>query len=276
MAGCFPPPSSSLPCRRSAVLVSKRWQRVFFSEPALWRRFQLARPSEDLAFSADFTYTISRGWSRWCASWERLLGRVAGMVQEFEGLALPSSCARCLALLRPELLEQAAVDCEQWDEAEVEQLLRFPRLARLRLRPCFRMPAAVCGVLARMPQLRSLALEAQDLDWELASIAKLTQLTRLSLAVYDPLGDGMDMSPWEVHEPPLLQLTQLQRLRHLSIVHKGTDYPDEQQENAKFADDGSLVLPELSEFPALDSFNISFREDQWYHWNFSVSRVRRQ
>jgi hypothetical protein len=133
------------------------------------------------------------------------------------------------------------------------------------------MPAAACGVLARMPQLRRLELYVQDLDLELASIAKLTQLSSLSLAVYDPLGDGMDMSPLGGHEPPLLQLTQLQCLRHLTIVHKGTDYPDEQQENAEFADDGSLVLPELSEFAALESFNISFREDQWYDWDFSVS-----
>ena len=148
-------------------------------------------------------------WPAWCKSLTALL-------------SLPAACAasHCCG----PSLEWAAVNCEEWDEAQVEQLLRFLHLSSLHLRSYFRMPAAACGVLARMPQLRRLELYVQDLDLELASIAKLTQLSSLSLAVYDPLGDGMDMSPLGGHEPPLLQLTQLQCLRHLTIVHKGTDY----------------------------------------------------
>ena len=73
------------------------------------------------------------------------------------------------------------------------------------------------------------------------------------------------------HAPPLLQLTRLQRLRHLSIVHKGTDNPDEQEDNAEFGEDGLLVLPAFADFPALESFGFSFRADLWYEWEFLVS-----
>ena len=41
-----PPPSLPLPCRlcrRSLILVSHRWHRLFFAEPALWRSVEVIR-----------------------------------------------------------------------------------------------------------------------------------------------------------------------------------------------------------------------------------------
>jgi hypothetical protein len=61
-------------------------------------------------------------WPAWCKSLTALL-------------SLPAACAasHCCG----PSLEWAAVNCEEWDEAQVEQLLRFLHLSSLHLRSYF-------------------------------------------------------------------------------------------------------------------------------------------
>ena len=135
-------PPSCLPRRASITLVCKRWERLFFSEPALWRRF-LLRPAKR-SFSGHDASLRPEPWGSWCAAKHRQLARVAGLVEVFEAGARAmdfgymAQCAhnsgwrleQFVGLLRPELLTEALL---YWDMWELSGLLHFPRLTRLLL-----------------------------------------------------------------------------------------------------------------------------------------------
>jgi hypothetical protein len=64
-------------CRRSIVCVSKRWERLFFSEPSLWRSFQLAPASPAFPPGDDDDYQQQNElWTSWFEAQHRILSRV--------------------------------------------------------------------------------------------------------------------------------------------------------------------------------------------------------
>ena len=78
---CCPQPAHStlLPSslQPAVTLVSRRWHRVFFSEPALWRELELTAKSLD---EADY---MGRA-AHWFAAKARLLRRAGGFVQHLQ------------------------------------------------------------------------------------------------------------------------------------------------------------------------------------------------
>jgi hypothetical protein len=258
--------------------VCKRWEDLFFSEPALWRRF-LLRPAKR-RFTGHDASLRPDPWGNWCAARHRQLARVAGMVEAFEAgpRAMDYGCvAQCahasgwrlgqfVSPLRPEVLTEALL---YWGTRELSGLLCFPRLTRLLLHGSEHL-----RLLGRMPQLRSLGLHVHEVSGESMSIILgLTQLTQLSFVVFNALTAGFNYQPLEDSEPrapDLLQLTCLAQLRHLTITHRTSVYVDEREEH-EFDRQGVLPLPAPASFPHLEFYHVGFRQDDWYTWAFSVS-----
>ena len=255
-------------CRPRVTLVCKRWEGLFYAEPALWRHF-LLRPANP-AFPSN--ETRPNPWGGWCAAKHRQLARVAGLVEVFEAgprrtdfggmrAAAHASCWRLvqyISLLRPEVLTEAVL---WWELAELPELLRFPRLTRLLLHDGYNLPPGAAAVLGRLPQLRSLALHAHEVSGgEMAAVLGLSQLTQLLLLVHNPVtaGHNYESLPGSnADAPSLMQLTRLAQLRQLTIKHRPVVYGVEQVE-IEFEEWGVVPLPAPSAFAALESYDISF------------------
>jgi hypothetical protein len=264
--------------------VCKRWERLFYAEPALWRRFLLRLANPALPST---TRASPSPWGQWGAAKHRQLERVAGLVEVFEAgprrIDFGSSQAamgrsgrsleQYLSLLHPEVLTELVL---WWELAQLPELLRFPRLTRLLLHAGYGLPSGAAAVLLGMPQLRALALHVQEVSGdEMAAVLGLSQLTQLSLLVHAPLtagynyeSDSMDGSQGE--SPSLMQLTRLAQLRQLSINHRPAVYGIEHEEFT-FEEYGEVPLPPPSSFAALESYHVSFYRDGGYGWAFKVS-----
>lgn len=123
-------------CRPATSLVSKRWNRLVFTEPALWRLFELS--SASLAALAD---PAQQG--RWFDCKLRLLQRVAPLVQSF---AISDDCNlllqtqqqllparwldQLLQLLQPESLYALVLDGRWPPYAEIAAALAQPPAAQ--------------------------------------------------------------------------------------------------------------------------------------------------
>lgn len=233
---------NALPLPRSAaaaLLVSKRWHRVFLSEPVLWRGYTLD--------------TLGSG----CASELALLRRVGGLLAWIElmdeggpGVNRPAVQAAVMGALQPQRLQDLAA------EYPTPQLLaalpRFSRLSRLELGTYYRklpagtgaalqqlqqlhslslacsskLPAGTAAALRQLVQLRSLSLNVEKLQQgAVDAILACTQLTELSLerVTFEQRG-------------ALLQLTQLSQLASLALQARGIQLPE------------PALLPDLTTF----------------------------
>lgn len=185
----------SLLCRAtSALLISKRWHRVFMSEPALWRQFG--------------------GVCRTAASELALLRRVGGLANELcLGTFRDGSDeqAEALSLVQPSLLQEL----QAWSSAPrvLAALPRFSRLTRLDFGAYdYDTPPGLAGALLQLPRLQRLSVNGQTLsEQHVAAIAATTQLMELSIEV-------------ACFEEPqsLLQLTRLRQLSALQLVAQRT------------------------------------------------------
>ena len=211
-------------CRRSpysrraaaALLVSKRWHRVFLSEPALWRQYAVA------------VYDPLQDWQL------ALLRRVGGAVTSLSVAADLSeeAQARMFGWLQPSQLQQLDVAGAVPQLGEL--LLPFSRLGTLHIsawqdEP---LPAGTSTAVRRMPQLHSLKLVSMggSMSAELvAAVADATQLRELWLEARS-------------FEQPraLCQLTRprQQRALHLSVCGR----------------DAWFDVPEPAQLPALVAF----------------------
>lgn len=74
-----------MPCRPSAALVSRRWHRVYWEEPGVWRDFKLLATAMDrYGTYNEYLQTVQANGDEldlWLPAKQRLLGRVAGTVR---------------------------------------------------------------------------------------------------------------------------------------------------------------------------------------------------
>jgi hypothetical protein len=245
--------------------VCKRWERLFSSEPAVWRHYKLRPFSHPFPQAADEA-SKRQAWGSWCAAKHRQLAHIAGFVESFEagpttvdygkmGISAHASgwrLAQFVSLLHPEVLTEVALN---WGMVDLTELLRFPRLTRLLLHSSTRGGGLGTGLprlLGGLPQLRSLGLHVDKVSGEeMAAILGLRQLTQLSFAVFRALRDGayhqLPESP-QAQQLGLLQLTRLAQMRHLSISHHRQ---------------GVLPLPLPASFAALEFYHISIGLHAW-------------
>lgn len=184
-------------------LACRRWYRVFYSEPALWRKFEA--PFQFYSHSCRATEVCER---------LALLRRVAPQVAAFKWLHLSRNDAAALdslptfiAALQPSQLTQLKLQSiHVLPAAAVGTLQLLTRLTKVSLVGCGR------DVTAQMPSLlpsgvRSLTL-ASDHGWLSAQIleqlVQRSELTKLSLRQF---------GSW----PALDCLTRLSRLRLLKL-----------------------------------------------------------
>lgn len=206
------------------ALVNKGFNRIMFSEPALWRSLELGsariRPDDsdddlDLTPWADATAPTSD------AELERqlnILPRVAGMVQHLSiggesdhlvaaalasldpatvtSLLLQLVCDQQTSLLPQLVWDQQAVQPPASMQATFQAVAQLTALSRLEV-TCDMLPSAMCAALAALPRLSSLLLSDQY-PWRHASsftqlasgpaIARLApQLTHLELTLHDEM-----------------------------------------------------------------------------------------
>ncbi|KAL4422887.1 hypothetical protein ABPG75_009084 [Micractinium tetrahymenae] len=240
------------------ALVSRRWRRVFFSEPGIWRHTSTVLPNH----SGPAGLAVE----------QRMLQRVAPLVHSLvatqregpEGLspAAGEQLAATLRVLRAALVARLDLD---WSEGGLTPevfsagcLGRLSGLTELSLRSV-RLPDEAAEAVHRLTTLRDLAVEARSIAYELLSgLSALTQLTRLHL------GSGQLLSL-----SPLTHLSALHRLRQLSLVEDSEEFAgvpwgviqeleglQHQQWLAARQRLGPLRLPPLAAFPDLQLFHF--------------------
>lgn len=228
------PHSSWLPRRRSLVCVSRRWQRVFLSEPSLWRWFQV-EGHHDAAPAAQSVRLQQR---------LALLQRVAQHVESFKWLAPSAGLATFLLELHPGLLSHLHLRASAQDlfSAAGPALRRLTGVTSLVLRSQ-EEAAAIAALTTVGSSLHRLHLDDAQLKLTpagLSSIVKLTQLSDL----------GLGASQWPT--PTLGPLTRLSRLKQLAVTNYGRD---------------ALQPPDPASFPGgLESFDYTS-----YHQPFQAS-----
>ena len=179
--------TASLPaCRPVLNLVSRRWQRVFYAEPGLWRHLRLGACS----------LKPPPARKQWFAAKRTLAQRVSSLVTQasvvwdadatsgFTGLAMD-----VLRLLQPGMLTGLALtrSDSSWprpqplSDAAVRELPRFTGLTRLQLDGPL-LPPSTAGALRQLPQLCSLACSAGSLpEARAAALVQLSVLRDLDL-----------------------------------------------------------------------------------------------
>lgn len=186
------------PLQGTITLVSRRWHRIFYSEPELWRSLHLTVSSANAAAAAGQA-------QQWFASKSTLLHRVGGVVQhlvvadwrqtvgagagaqwasmqqladQYGGWHLSSSV---LAHLSPGALQSLRLHCEAVDEAAAAALQHFSGLLQLNLHCEGDVPSCVAAALPSLPQLQHLELAGSAMPQGLpAALQQLPQLTTLS------------------------------------------------------------------------------------------------
>lgn len=264
------------------MCVCKRWERLFFKQPLLWRTFALAPASPTFPRGGASREQRDEMWAGWFEAQHRMLARAPPYVEVFVAGSPPPRrggdvrlaryhCRRrrwllgdFLALLRPDVLREAMLWWEV-NKADVKALRRFQRLESVLLHETDLKQQAV----AHMPALRSLELHANDISQqEREAILELTQLTHLALVPFCVLTATFS----EPEDAQLLQLTRLQQLRELRITHRPTLYQFEAEE-FYHEREGVLEIPPPSAFPFLEKYQLSLLPHDWYRWHFSVSAV---
>ncbi|PRW45516.1 small GTP-binding [Chlorella sorokiniana] len=176
----------------AALLVSKRWHRVFLSDPALWRQFSIGHPAPVLQLA--------------------LLQRVGGLVSSLSIDNTVEQQAEVVACLQPARLQ----DLLLW-HAEPQLVAALPRFSNLTLL-CIGtieddMPAGMDVALLALPHLRNLSLTNSSIaETVAAAVATCAQLTQLWLRT-------------DRFEQPraLRQLTRLCQLNSISLLAAGED-----------------------------------------------------
>ena len=188
----LPVPLPSHPCRAAAVLlVSKRWHRVFLSEPALWRQFSLSHAPPSGSRASELA----------------LLRRVSGLVASLRLPQLvPEELSEALAAAQPGRLQGLALNASSW-----QLVAAVPRSYCLnKLESELGKPAGFGAALPQLPYLRSLGMSTAGATLrhaDLSGVLAATQLTELSLSV------GSFEQP-----EALRQLTHLSRLVRLHLA----------------------------------------------------------
>ena len=201
-------PAPPLLCSPCVTLACKRLRTLFYEQPSVWRRFEVAPPA-----SVDTESKLAHYYAAKLA----LLRRVAPLVQDFA--VSPAGCdaghvrqhvllpvADFLPLLPPSL---TALDLNPTagglPQQTIPLLQPLAALRRLRVRWLVHvdgLPAA----LQRMPQLQYLDVGMSSCPGGLVhSIRQLSGLTSLNQTVTGPV-------------PDLGSLTQLAQLQHLTLM----------------------------------------------------------
>lgn len=231
-------------CRRSLILVSRRWHRLFYAEPELWSSLEVARLGREQ--EPELIQRLERQAA--------LLRRVAPLVERFSlnllGLgmspAAEAAMAHCLSALQPGRL----AELEIWVpvssfETTGAALQRLAGVTSLALNSAnSQLVSATLSALGG--HLHALQLEVGDLySAVLDSIAQLAQLTALDIGADD----------W----PPLGPLTRLSRLRQLELYDAGLAQQRAMQLNPIA---GFIAGLECYSF---ESYGRLFQVRQWCH-----------
>ncbi len=244
------------------TLVSRRWHRMFYSEPALWRSLELTADSLDKAYADGQA-------QQWFAARASLLRRVGGFVQhllysealedfytqaldeedtdEDQDHGLPNMQqlaadsggewqlgSSVLAHLSPASLQCLHLDWVAVDAAAAAALARFRSLTQLQINCSDEMPSCLLAALLSLPRLLRLELRCDvGLPTGLpTALQQLTQLTSLACSSYATL-------------PQLSALLPLTQLRQL-------DWQDRGRASLLQVD----LQPLLARLPYLESWDI--------------------
>ncbi len=259
------PPRSTHLCsfarleQAAITLVSRRWHRVFYSEPDLWRSLELTAESLDAAYA--------EGKARqWFAARANLLRRVGRFVQH---------------LSHSEALEDFDDDMLEVDDSDEGQQVKLQQLAaasgsqwRLgssvlaHLSPAAlqslslewpTLVAAAAAALARLSSQTQLQIDCGDQQprYLLASLASVPQLQCLELRSDVSLPEGL---PTELQ--PLTQLTSLTcesdgSLPELSVLWpltrlRNLKWQEEREDGVRHADVQQL----LARRPHLETWSL--------------------
>ncbi len=195
-----PPPSAPFPVQPAITLVSRRWHRVFYSEPDFWRCVELVAEPLDRA--------ASQGQARQCfAAQASVLRRVGGFVQHLccsqvlgtGGDKTPLDTAQLaadsgsewqlgssvLAHLSPATLQSLRLEWVPVDATLPAALGRFTGLTQLQVDYRGMLPSSLLATLLRLPQLLSLQLSSKEMPGLSAALRQLTRLTQLDVASAD-------------------------------------------------------------------------------------------
>ena len=163
-------------CRPAVTLVSRRWQRVFYAEPDVWRSLQFSYLLPTSIANAGHDLLPSSA-TDWLASKLRLTKRVASLVtaaavygsgyrpgfcQMFTTSAAGEATVDILQLLQPSKLMELAIPWRsEWPEAVLHAAARLTGLTKLQL-SSWRVPQAAAITLRSLPHLCSLELTAAE------------------------------------------------------------------------------------------------------------------
>lgn len=204
---------------RSLLLVSKRWHRVFMSEPALWRQCSVHRSTA----AADMA--LLRRVGSLAASLD--MGHHVSEEQQAEALA----CAQ------PARLRELVVFSPQSQLAAA--LRSYSRLRELRIFQTYQnrpLPAGLEAAISQLTELQTLVLRGKEMPQDLlAAVLGSTQLKERSLCA-------------DSYEQPqaLLELTCLRQLTSLSLSLRSND------------PHASISAPQPALFTALELFEFVF------------------
>lgn len=255
-------PATAL-CRRQLSRVSKRWRRIVFAEPSLWRELSVRTDQQ---------------WQQSAQPQLALLQRHAPHVVSFTWrqyyMPVQPWLPAFLAALRPSQLTQLTLSVEDLPQAALSTVQQL-RLTSLRLCSVLQAAAVLSHhpgltslALVDVPQtaatlqqaptgLRSLHVDAEDMsDEAVQCLLRLTGLTELSLA-----------AEFWVPLQPLQQLTQLSQLRTLQLWNTGGLR--------------RVLAPEPSRVPHLERFDFQISVEAslvcavlhcciWSHWFVTV------
>ncbi|KAI7837611.1 hypothetical protein COHA_008537 [Chlorella ohadii] len=237
---------------RSLVRVSRRWRRVCFDEPALWRSFTVRayRVSET---AAEQVLRLGRRAALLaCAARHVRRFRWEEHTEELQSAA--ALCLyHCLGALRGSQLEQLQLSgpCTLLAGADAVAALQQlgSTVASLHLGACSAGPAGFAAA-ALGSHLRSLQLSTRELAAALlGSIAQMPQLAALRIEAY----------AW----PDLSPLTRISQLRQLVLLDLRADGQD------------SMRPPALSTFPScLERFSFESKHRSFQVAGCMLSRLR--
>lgn len=207
------------PCRPSVTLVCKRWNRVFYSEPRLWRAYRLAGPP-----AAAWEALAPEGRERWLAVKCEQLQRVAGLVVEAE-----FDCTDELLQLQRQPLGRSGSGSTGGSQlAALLALLPPAALTRLALRgprPLEWQPVPADPVLqaaaAAESAARDAALDALVLPAVTVALTGYPCLASLEIHLGGSAAWGA--RPWNLQLPPAAveALGRLRQLHSLSLAWQG-------------------------------------------------------
>ncbi len=214
----------SIPALQASItLVCRRWQQVFYSEPALWRSLELT--AESL-----YDAHADGAAGQWFAAKALLLRRVGGLVRQLnysqepipeeddeytpvEQVAAASNTdwrlsSSVLAHLSPASLQSLRLDWVPVDAVTAAQLPRFSSLTQLQLERCGDLPSCVLEALPSLQRLLCLSLWCNIPAGLSTALQHLTQLTSLNCSSRSAL-------------PELSAVWPLTRLRQLDWHEAG-------------------------------------------------------